>query len=540
MTHSVNNAYRTPNGANMPTITSLTTSRTDQKDNLCRLEILPNEFWWGGAVNDGVKMPFGPSYNRDLRRDHGGNQASPLLLSSYGRYIWSNEPFAVCIEDEGDRLNIELEGSHFISGQGCDNLAGAFRAASARFFPASGQMPDPLNFSAPQYNSWIEMQYEPTQEKILRYAREILENGLPPGVLMIDDNWFEDHGNWRFDPLRFPDPAEMVRSLHADGFAVVLWVSPFISPDSAVFRSLSARNLLVRNAEGTSAVREWWNGHSALLDVTHPDGIAWMHMQLDSLTAAFGIDGYKFDAGDPEFVKPSDITYGSVSPSGYCQAWAEIGLQYSRFNEYRACWKLGGQPLVQRLRDKLHAWGTNGLADIIPNGIAHGLAGYSFICPDMVGGGDIGSFTDPEFLFDQELFVRTLQCSILFPIVQFSLAPWRVLDATHWNYCQDAIRTRRNLTGRILDLAASSASTGEPIVRHMAYVFPDAGLEQVKDQFMLGDRILVAPVTAQGALSRTVRFPSGTWTGTDGDTVVGPCSRDVPAPFSSLPWYVAN
>jgi len=33
------------------------------------------------------------------------------------------------------------------------------------------------------------------------------------------------------------------------------------------------------------------------------------------------------------------------TPAGQCEAWARIGLRYP-FNEYRACWKMGGQPLV--------------------------------------------------------------------------------------------------------------------------------------------------------------------------------------------------
>lgn len=48
---------------------------------------------------------------------------------------------------------------------------------------------------------------------------------------------------------------------------------------------------------------------------------------------------------------------------------------------------MGGQPLVQRLRDRQHSWDLNGLASLIPNGLAQGLAGYAYICPDMIGGG---------------------------------------------------------------------------------------------------------------------------------------------------------
>jgi alpha-glucosidase (family GH31 glycosyl hydrolase) len=509
----------------------------NSQSQLRRVTILPDESWWGGAIHDGYLMPFNSSYKCDLRLDIKGNQASPFLLSDRGRFIWSDDPFAVAFVDREDRLEIELTGERFALEEGFGDLAGAFQAASSRHFPASGRMPDPLNFLAPQYNTWIEMEYNPTQEKVLKYAAEILANGLPPGVLMIDDGWFVDHGNWCFDPVRFPDPRSMTRWLHAEGFAVVLWVSPFISPDSGIFRDLSSRDQLVRRSDGNPAIRSWWNGYSALLDVSHPGAIAFLQGQLSHLKEEFGIDGFKFDAGDPEYIKPTDLTFESLSPVGYCQAWAEIGLSYPHFNELRACWKMGGQPLIQRLRDKHHVWGKEGLADIIPNGIAQGLAGYSFICPDMVGGGNIASFTDPAFRLDQELFVRTLQCSVLFPVLQFSIAPWRVLDEEHWLFCRTAIEIRERLASTILDLVASSATTGEPILRPMSYVFPDSGLAGINDQFMLGENILVAPVCTKGARSRKVSFPVGNWVGDDGEVIVGPCLRDVEAPISRLPWY---
>ena len=397
-------------------------------------------------------------------------------------------------------------------------------------------MPDPLNFTSPQYNSWIEMQYEPTQEKILSYACQILDSGLPPGVLMIDDNWFEDHGDWRFHPGRFPDPEAMVRQLHEQGFRVMLWVSPFISPDSRVYRDLEREELLVRDEQGRPVIRSWWNGQSALLDLTHPNALAWLDRRLGALRDEFAIDGFKFDAGDPEYFQFGDVTHRPTSPVGYCEAWARIGLNYS-FNEYRACWKMAGQPLVQRLRDKRHSWGEGGLTDLVPNGLAQGLAGYSFLCPDMVGGGEAGSFTAPGFQLDQELFIRTVQASVLFPIVQFSLAPWRVLDAEHWAYCQEAVRLRQSLVPVILSLAEDGARTGEPILRHLSYVFPGCGLEQVMDQFMLGEAILVAPVTERGAGQRKITFPPGRWLGPNGELIEGPCVQTVEAPLAVLPWY---
>ena len=37
---------------------------------------------------------------------------------------------------------------------------------------------------------------------------------------MIDDNWQEDYGTWKFHPARFPDPTAMIDTLHQWGFKV--------------------------------------------------------------------------------------------------------------------------------------------------------------------------------------------------------------------------------------------------------------------------------------------------------------------------------
>ncbi len=51
-------------------------------------------------------------------------------------------------------------------------------------------------FIKPQYNTWIELIYDQREDRIRKYAHDILANGFPAGVLMIDDNWQEDYGVW--------------------------------------------------------------------------------------------------------------------------------------------------------------------------------------------------------------------------------------------------------------------------------------------------------------------------------------------------------
>ncbi|MGV3616472.1 MAG: glycoside hydrolase family 31 protein [Fimbriimonas sp.] len=493
--------------------------------------LLEGERWWGGAVQDGALMPFGTApYARDLRVDHGGNQAVPLLVSSHGRYLWSDAAFGFAFE--AGRLRIEGAGAVLESG--FSGLAGAFRAASRRHFPPKGTMPDPIAFAAPQFNTWMEMGYEPTQDAVLVYAQSILDHGLSPGVLILDDGWSEGYGDWRFHPGRFPDPGAMMRRLTEMGFAVMLWIVPFVSPDGPVARDLAKRGWLLRDREGKTAIRPWWNGHSALLDLTHPQAVAWLGERLDALVERYGVAGFKLDAGDPDAFRTDDRAHAPTDPVGYCETWGALGERY-RLCEYRACWKRGGGPSIQRLRDKHHRWGRDGLADLIPNALAQGLAGHPFVCPDMVGGGDIG--TSFGTAVDPELFVRTAQCSALFPMVQFSIAPWRVLDETHWRHCAEAIRLRERFGPELLRLAQNAARTGEPMIRHLGYAYPDGGYEGIADQFLLGDDILVAPVLEPGARMRRVAIPSGEWVSDRDERFVGPGDASVEAPLDRLPWF---
>ncbi|NJN27848.1 MAG: hypothetical protein HC819_18690 [Cyclobacteriaceae bacterium] len=107
-----------------------------------------------------------------------------------------------------------------------------------------------------------------------------------------------------------------------------------------------------------------------------------------------------------------------ATPNHQSELFAKIGLRYA-LNEYRVGWKLAGQPLVQRLRDKNHSW--KDLQRLIPNMIAEGLAGYTFSCPDMIGGGEFKSFL-PGNTFEQELVVRSAQTHAHYAVFSCSVA----------------------------------------------------------------------------------------------------------------------
>lgn len=505
-----------------------------------KIQIDDDEKWYGAVVNDNDCMPFSDGYNIDLNGNIKGNQAAPLLLSNKGRYIWSDSPFAFSIKDNeiiiskySDRIFIECGGI---------TLKQAYITASKKFFPVTGTLPDTLLFISPQYNTWIELIYNQNQKDILKYAHDIIDNGFPPGVLMIDDNWAPYYGRFEFRKDRFPDAKAMIEELHRLEFKVMLWVCPFISPDTEESRELAGKKLVLMDSEGNDSmkwedakkpsIRQWWNGFSLVLDFSNPVAINWYQLQLDKMVNEYGLDGFKFDAGDPEFYAGNVVSYKKISPNDHCTLWGSLGLKYP-LNEYRAMWKNGGLPLAERLRDKLHTW--TDLTKLIPDITISSLLGYPLSCPDMIGGGELSSFI-PGAKLDEDLIVRSAQCHALMPMMQFSVAPWRVLDREHLDAVKAAVELRQRLVPEIMKLAKRAAKTGEPIVSNMEYAFPNEGFENCKDQFMLGDAIMVAPMVEKG-YTRTVVFPKGQWISNKGSIIKGPIAKPFDVPLNELLWF---
>lgn len=471
-----------------------------------KIKFQENEFWYGTCVKYGMRMPIGPDTEAelDLTSNPTPNQAMPLLVSTKGRCIWSEEGFPIRIRSGV----IEIPDSCLLEETG-GGLREAYLHAMQKHFPFHG-MPAENLFGRIIYNTWIELTYYQNEEDILAYAGRILESTMPPGVLMIDDGWMECYGDWRFHSGKFPHPEQMIEKLHGMGYQVMVWVCPYVSPDSLKYREARDQGILIRTPEGEPYLAKWWNGYSAVLDFSNPKAVQWLKCQLDALTE-MGVDGFKFDAGDSMYYRDDNVTFGNVTPDEQSRLWAEFGEQYL-YNEYRASFRAGGYALLQRLCDKDHSWGENGIASLIPDTLLQGITGHAYGCPDMIGGGEYLNFqTQEKSGLDEELFVRHCEIACLMPAMQFSAAPFRIMSRENFACILKSIEVRKRFLPYILEELRKSSRTGEPLIRYLAYEFPEEHVENVTDQFMLGGNYLVAPVYEKGKTGRSLYLPKGTW-----------------------------
>jgi alpha-glucosidase len=71
----------------------------------------------------------------------------------------------------------------------------------------------------------------------------------------------------------------------------------------------------------------------------------------------------------------------------------------------------------------------------------------------------------------------------------------------------------------------------------MEYAFPNEGFESSDDQYMLGEKYLVAPVLEK-EMSRTVKLPKGAWVDETGKKYKGGQTVTIDVPLNRLPYFI--
>jgi len=187
--------------------------------------------------------------------------------------------------------------------------------------------------------------------------------------------------------------------------------------------------------------------------------------------------------------------------------------------------------------DNATSWET--LKWNIPMGLGLALSGVSNI------GHDVGGFSGPRP--DAELFARWVGLGVFLP--RFSIHSWNDDGSVNepWMHPEilDDVRALMRLRERLVPylsaLLRRYRDAYEPVMRPLFHDFPDDPLAWGEtDDFLLGDAVLVAPVTAPGVATRRVRLPAGAqwrdaWTG---EVFTGGESLDRPTPYARPPFFI--
>ncbi len=501
----------------------------------------------------------------DLELAHRNSQASvPFAVSSLGYGIlWNNPAIGRCVFGKNitsfESYSTRVMDYWFVVGDSPSEIVEAYAKVT-------GTVP-----MMPEYGLgfWqCKLRYQ-TQEELLTVAEEYHTRGIPLDVIVVDFFHWPKQGEWKFDPVYWPDPEAMIKELDAMGIKLMVSIWPTVDRESEHFDEMLEKGLLIRTERGFRVGLNF-QGATIHLDVTNPEArqylwdtvkknyydkgvrIFWLD-EAEPEYSAYDFDNYRYHLG-------SDLQIGNIYPVDYARAFYE-GMEQSGqeqiVNLLRCAWA-GSQKYGALVWSGDIASSFTSMRDQLAAGLNMGLAGIPWWTTD-IGGFHGGNPDDPAF---RELFVRWFEwgtyCSVMRlhgdreprqPQVGTTGGATCLSGAANevWSYgeeaykiCRKYIEIRESMRDYTRSLMKEAHEKGTPIMRTLFYEFPDdVRAWEMEDAYMYGNRFLVAPVFSPGVASREVYLPAGArWRNTTtGEEYEGGMTVTAPAPLSVIPVF---
>ncbi|XP_062553949.1 myogenesis-regulating glycosidase-like isoform X2 [Armigeres subalbatus] len=398
----------------------------------------------------------------------------------------------------------------------------------------------------PIWSTWARYKRNINESVVLKHADDIAQNGWTNSQFEIDDFWETCYGSLTMNPTKFPDMKQTVSDVKSKGLPrVTLWVHPFINKDCEPFYSEAKENgYLVTDHNGNSD-HWWWNSEmnqSASIDFTNPDAAEWFTRRLLNIQELYGIDSFKFDAGETDWITSDAILNGprSQHPTVYTNDFLRTVAKFGNLIEVRSAHRTQDLAVFVRMLDKDTEWhGTNGLPTLITTLLQMNMVGYPLVLPDMIGGnGYDPGVADGNNPPSKELFIRWLQANVFMPSIQFSYVPFD-FDEETVTISKEMTNLHMKYTPLIMERFRAAVSGGYPVNPPIWWVSPEDTVAQVIDD---RDDVISAPVVVENARARDIYLPKGKWIDGNFATVYeGPIwLRDYEVPLSMLPYFVRN
>jgi alpha-D-xyloside xylohydrolase len=409
-----------------------------------------------------------------------------------------------------------------------------------------------------------------SQAEVLAVAKGYRERHLPADMIVIDWFYYSKMGQMDFVPEQWPDPSAMNQQLHDMGFQSMISVWPRFEKGSRYYDFLKSNGWFEHLADGTPTNGEPYDLAGSDIDTTNPEAARWYWHTIRDNIISKGFDAIWADEAEPDL--PPDGSYFYAGPgTRYFNIYPlmHTGAIYDGFRrdmKHRALILsrdayLGSQRngTIVWSSDIYPTWDT--LKRQIPTGLDFAASGMAYWTNDTGGWQYLPAEHHPERppLLDPsdardnvgghddypELYTRWFEYASFLPV--FRTHGSRKFNEV-WSYGKAAepilekyLKLRYQLMPYIYSLGYSTYTTGAPFMRALFMDFPnDPKVADLGDEYMFGPAFLVAPVTEQGATSRSVYLPAGAdwynyWTN---ERVHGGQTISVAAPIDTLPLFV--
>ncbi len=393
---------------------------------------------------------------------------------------------------------------------------------------------------------WYRYDARATQETALAMAQEFRDSRIPCDVIGLEPGW-QSHAyscTFAWDKNRYPEPQGFLRAAAAMNYKVNLWEHAFTHPASPLFPAIEPH-------AGDYGV---WGG--LVPDFAGEPARAAFGEYHGKTFVDAGVSGFKLDECDN-----SDLTGGwsfpecSAFPSGIDgeQMHSVFGLRYQMaiWNQYRK----RHQPTYNLVRS------SGALAAPYPFVLYSDLYDHREFIRALVNSGFAGLLWCPEVrdAVSEEDLIRRLQSVMFSPLAMVNgwyikNPPWKQLNRDLNNAgqlldgwqklearCREIIGWRMSMVPYLTAALQRYAEDGTPPFRALVLDAPqEKPLQSVDDQYMVGDRMMVAPQFA-GEPVRSVVLPEGAWHDFwTGEAVRGGTTLQVASSNQKIPVYVKS
>ncbi len=481
------------------------------------------------------QQPYLNLKGADLELAHRNSQASvPFAISSMGYGLLWNNPGVGRVVFGNNIISYESYATKILDYWFVvEDTPAKIEEAYAK---ATGTVP-----MMPEYGLgfWqCKLRYQ-TQEELLEIAREYKRRNLPLDVIVVDFFHWPKQGDWKFDADYWPNPDEMIRELEAMNVKLMVSIWPTVDRESENYEEMLEKGYLIRTERGFRTGLNF-EGATIHYDATNPNARKFLWEKVKTNYYDKGIKIFWLDEAEPEYsaydfdnyryFRGTDLEIGNIYPVEYARTFYE-GMQAEGqkniVNLLRCAWA-GSQRYGALVWSGDIASSFESMRNQLAAGLNMGLAGIPWWTTD-IGGFHGGDPNDPAF---RELFVRWFQWGTFCPVMRLHgdreprQPQYGTTGGAHccsgaanevWSYGEDVYKIcvkymniREKMRGYTRKLMEEAHLKGTPIMRTLFYEFPeDKECWEIEDEYMYGDKYLIAPILEAGVNERRIYLPVG-------------------------------